>query len=111
MPSLAARMSSKFNRRLADRIGETLAYGSVVVQGFFYKEHRELQFADGNVDAFDLSFDCSYSDVNTLAEDDEVEIFADDGNTNVSLGVYAFKRFTPDGGDESNWVTLVLREV
>lgn len=92
------------DRAIFRALGETLVYGSVAVTGIFYKRYRVVELDNGAIAAFDLSFDCQFSDVNTLVEGDTVEVFADD----KSMGTFKFRRHFPEGGDESGKVTCDL---
>lgn len=85
-------------------VRDVLVVGTENIQGAFWSTAREIGFSEGAVETVALSFDCRHSALlDDLEEGDTVEV--------VDRGTYRFIRQTPEGGDESGLVTLVLGEV
>lgn len=98
MPSLAAKMP-KVDAFIFDTMGETMFVGTVPVKGIFYKQFQQVDFGNGTIAGFEISFHCRYADVSSLVEGDSVVIENE---------TYLFRRHVPKAGDETGRVICDL---
>jgi hypothetical protein len=96
---------AKVDAFIFDKMGETMLVGTREIKGIFYKQYQEVDFGNGTIVGFDISFHTRYSEVSALAENDEVDI-RDDATGETER--YLFRRHVPKTGDETGRVICEL---